>query len=143
MTQPATTFALLHQHDACNSGYRKLAKHLGGVIKYGRNKPIPLLTILDNNGLDDALWSLRATVEPWKQEAAFMGDCIGHVRRARVKYSTHHLSAWEVANRVADVVFSHALFDIGDSTYKAERAWQAKRLRQYLTGTARKIKRTA
>jgi hypothetical protein len=59
-----TTFDLLRKHGACESGYRKLAKHLGGVNSYGRDTPIALAVVLDSNGLDDALWCLRATTEP-------------------------------------------------------------------------------
>ena len=55
-----TTFELLRGAGACPAGYNKLAAHLGGVTKYGRDAPISLLTILNSNGLDDALWSLRA-----------------------------------------------------------------------------------
>lgn len=56
-----TSFSLLRQHGACESGYRKLAKALGGVDQYGVENPINVLTILETNGLDDCLWSLRAT----------------------------------------------------------------------------------
>ena len=62
-----TTFDLLRRNNACKDGYSKLAKHLGGVVKYGRATPISLLTILDSNGIFDALWCLRATMEPFEQ----------------------------------------------------------------------------
>ena len=61
MTTLTTTFTLLRQADACTEGYRTLAKHLGGVTKYGADTPIDLLTILDSNGLLDTMWCLRAT----------------------------------------------------------------------------------
>lgn len=57
-----TTFALLRKHNACESGYHKLAKFLGGVKKYGETTPINLLTVLYSNSLDDALWCLRAVL---------------------------------------------------------------------------------
>jgi hypothetical protein len=59
-----TTFKLAHESGACTEGYRKLAKHLGGVGKYGKDTPIPLSKIVESNGLADALWTLRCTVEP-------------------------------------------------------------------------------
>ncbi len=37
-----TTFNKLHKYGACIDGYRKLAKYLGGVNKYGKDTPIPL-----------------------------------------------------------------------------------------------------
>ena len=59
----STTFKTLREHSACVSGYRKLAKHLGDVKAYDENKQIDLLIILESNGFDDCVWSLRATLE--------------------------------------------------------------------------------
>jgi hypothetical protein len=58
-----TTFDRLKKAGVCEDGYKKLAKSLGGVTKYGLNTPINLLHILESNGVDDCLWALRATVE--------------------------------------------------------------------------------
>ena len=55
-----TSFKLLHDAGACKERYRFLAKALGGIKAYGRDTPITLLQILNINGLDDALWALRA-----------------------------------------------------------------------------------
>jgi len=62
-----TTFNLLREHRACEGGYKKLAKTLGGIRKYGKDTPIAFMVILDSNGIDDAVWSLRAV--PKEQEA--------------------------------------------------------------------------
>src|SRR3990167_10818714 len=59
-----TTFAKLKESGACTEGYRKLAKSLGGVNEYGKDTLIPLDKILDSNGLDDTIWTLRCTAEP-------------------------------------------------------------------------------
>ena len=56
----STSFALLHDANACEDRYRHLAQALGGITAYGRETPITLLQVLDANGLDDALWALRA-----------------------------------------------------------------------------------
>ncbi len=58
-----TSFNALCKAGACEEGYKKLAKALGGVRKYGASVEINLLTILESNGFDDAVWSLRATVQ--------------------------------------------------------------------------------
>jgi hypothetical protein len=73
----STTFAKLKEFGACESGYKKLATHLGGITKYGRDKPINLLTILDSNGVKDCVWALRAAVEPDRDKIArlFACDC--------------------------------------------------------------------
>lgn len=60
MKMPTTTLAKIRAHAPCESGWRKLVTALGGVHKYGEHTPITLMRILDSNGLDDALWALRA-----------------------------------------------------------------------------------
>ena len=57
---PTTTLRLIREHGPCAGGWKKLCKSLGGQSKYGLDTPITLLQILDSNGLDDALWCLRA-----------------------------------------------------------------------------------
>ena len=63
-TELTTTFAKLKATSAYESGYKKLAQHLGGITKYGKDTPINLLTILESNGVDDMMWSLRAVDNP-------------------------------------------------------------------------------
>jgi hypothetical protein len=53
-----TTLAKIREHSPCSDGWAKLLKHLGKT-KADR-KPLAIVTILDSNGLDDALWCLRA-----------------------------------------------------------------------------------
>jgi hypothetical protein len=67
-----TTFSRLRKAEACTSGYKKLAAHLGGINAYGKDTQIDLLTILASNGLDDALWCLRATEQICDRVARLM-----------------------------------------------------------------------
>lgn len=53
-----TTLNALRAHSPCWSGWTKLLTHLGKTK--ADDEPLPLLTILESNGLDDALWCLRA-----------------------------------------------------------------------------------
>ena len=53
-----TTLRLLREHHACEDRYTVLRKAL--PPRYGSNTPIPISRILESNGLDDALWALRA-----------------------------------------------------------------------------------
>ncbi len=53
-----TTLDELQKHKACKDRYQILTAALGP--KWSNKKRIPLVTILETNGLDDALWSLRA-----------------------------------------------------------------------------------
>jgi hypothetical protein len=53
-----TTLIKIREHQPCIQGWTKLLKHLGKVqADYAE---LGLLTILESNGLDDALWCLRA-----------------------------------------------------------------------------------
>ena len=71
MTTPVTTtLKALREHNACVEGYNKLVCHLSGEeydeektshIRFHYDKEINILTILESNGLDDALWALRAS----------------------------------------------------------------------------------
>ncbi len=53
-----TTFAAAHAVGACVEAYKKMAKALGGIENYGRDKPFTLTQVLNVLGLDDALWVL-------------------------------------------------------------------------------------
>jgi len=88
-----TTFRSLREHDACVERYEHLRKALPRG-EYGDDTPISLLTILDVNGVEDALWALRAC-----------GDgAIPIARELTIRCAEHveHIGAPEVAacNRV-------------------------------------------
>lgn len=150
-----TTFDRLHKAGACEDGYRKLAKHLGGIRKYGRNTPITLLTVLDSIGLDDALRGLRATVEPaegfardtacdFAERARNHGGTPDPRSIAAVETARRHArglatddeltaaraAAWDSRVAAGDAFWaaSWAAWDAG----VAERQWQSERLRARL-----------
>ena len=60
-----TTLNDIRAHNPCPDGWRKLLAYLGKTE--ADDEPLSLLTILDSNGLDDALWALRA-VEGYDRE---------------------------------------------------------------------------
>jgi len=53
-----TTLTKIREHGPCADGWKKLLDGLG--VKRTNKKPLPLERILEINGLDDALWALRA-----------------------------------------------------------------------------------
>jgi hypothetical protein len=53
-----TTLNKIRKHGPCAAGWAKLLRHLGKT--QADDEPLALVTILDSNGLDDALWCLRA-----------------------------------------------------------------------------------
>jgi len=79
-----TTLAALREYDACVSGYNKLVCALTGRefdadhphwIKCDHSDPITLSYILNSNGFDDALWTLRAV----EQTPKFHRKCLRYV----------------------------------------------------------------
>jgi hypothetical protein len=77
-----TTLNEIRAHDPCREGWGKLLKHLGKTK--ADDEPLPLLTILESNGLDDALWCLRAaSLERLSRH--FQAWCAEHV--------AHHFEA--------------------------------------------------
>jgi hypothetical protein len=57
-----TTLNAIRSFSPCTYGYTKLLKHLKKTK--GDNDPLSLLTILESNGLDDAIWCLRTEQKP-------------------------------------------------------------------------------
>ena len=53
-----TTLNKIRKHSPCPSGWKKLLTYIGKTE--ADYEPLSLLTILDSNGLDDALWCLIA-----------------------------------------------------------------------------------
>ena len=86
-----TTLKALRDHKACVSGYNRLACHVTGnayaefrkgYVRYRYNEPISLFSILLSNGIDDALWALRAcpqTPEMVRAERLFAVWCARQV----------------------------------------------------------------
>jgi hypothetical protein len=54
-----TTLREIRKFSPCEDGWRKLLAHLGKTC--ADDEPLPLLTVLDSNGLEDALWVLDKT----------------------------------------------------------------------------------
>ncbi len=114
MTELTTTFALLRQHEACARGYETLARHLGGVTTYGSGTPIPLLAIMESNGLDDTLWALRAVPEEQGTERDRLA------RLLAADYAEHVLPCWTAIypddRRVGDCIAVARQYAAGEAT---------------------------
>ena len=57
-----TTLNQIRSHSPCAGGWAKLLKHLGKTT--ADDEPLSLLTVLDSNGLNDAIWCLRTEATP-------------------------------------------------------------------------------
>lgn len=73
-----TTLAKIREHGPCASGWRKLLAHLGKTK--ADDEPLALLTILDSNGLDDAIWSFRTLPEHSATWRHYTVDCVERVK---------------------------------------------------------------
>ena len=73
-----TTLRQIRQHSPCSEGWRTLLTFLGktGVD----DEPLPLVTILQSNGLDDTLWCLRTITGYDKEIIRFALACAQDVR---------------------------------------------------------------
>ena len=75
-----TTFRKAKEAKACIESYKRMAKAVGGIKKYGLDTPIPLDKILEVCGLNDTLWTLGIVLEPADREIRlFVCDCVERV----------------------------------------------------------------
>ena len=75
-----TTFAKLHEHGACMEGYINLHGLWVVSTSTAKTMPISLEKILESNGLQDTIWSLRATMESSENLLTeFVCKCAEHV----------------------------------------------------------------
>jgi len=146
---PTTTFRKLREANACADRYAVLKSALPGR---GDDDPITLLEILDANGLDDALWALRACDDAECFARLLMCDYAEHVlpyferefpndtrRFARGEEAADALAAaadavWAAADAGRDAAWAarDAARAAADAARDAERTWQEQRLRELL-----------
>jgi len=109
-----TTLNKIRDNKPCRSGWLKLLRNLEKTKP--DNEPISITTIIDSNGLDDALWCLRAVDGHEREMRLFAVDCARSVQSLIT----------DPRNIVAlDVAESHANGFASDNELKA--AWAAAR----------------
>jgi len=72
-----TTLARIRANRPCREGWEKLLAHLGKTK--ADDEPLPLLTVLDSNGLDDALWVLSFAMPDDRLTRHFQAWCADQV----------------------------------------------------------------
>lgn len=75
MTKYITTLKQIRNNSPCEDGWKKLLIFLGK--KKADQEPLDILTILKSNGIDDAIWCLRAVLE----------DCDADIERLAVTFA--------------------------------------------------------
>ena len=92
-----TTLNKIREHEPCIDGWRKLLRHIGKA--QADDEPLALATILQSNGLDDALWCLRAVDGHEKEVRLYAVWCARQVQHLMKDPRT--LAALDVAERHA------------------------------------------
>jgi hypothetical protein len=68
-----TTLNKIKSHSPCDDGWEKLLNHLGKTK--ADNEPLSIATIIQSNGIRDAVWALRAVEGKDKEIRLFAADC--------------------------------------------------------------------
>ena len=93
-----TTLNKIKTHGPCLNGWRKLLRGLGKTE--ADTEPLAITTILDINGLDDALWCLRAVDGHDREIRLFSVRCARRVQHLMT--DPRSLAALDVAERFAN-----------------------------------------
>ena len=111
-----TTLNAIREHAPCEEGWEKLLRHLGKTK--ADDVPVSIVTVLDSNGLDDALWCLRAVKGYDREIRLYAVWCARQVQPLMT--DPRSIAALDVAERFAN----------GESTDKelaaaGDAAWDA------------------
>ena len=105
-----TTLNKIRAKSPCKDGWEQLLKHLGKTK--ADDEPLLITTILDSNGLDDALWCLRAVDGHEREIRLFAVDCARSVQHLMT--DARSISAIDVAERYAEgLATDQELMDAG------------------------------
>jgi hypothetical protein len=114
-----TTLNKILACDPCHSGWEKLLKHLGKDA--ADDEPLDLLTILESNGLDDALWALRAVDGFDREKRLFAVWCARQVQHL----GPPEMGGWlDTIERYANGKATDA--ELAEVRAAAEAAWAAR-----------------
>ena len=93
-----TTLKAINKHDPYPDSWRKLLRHLGKTE--ADDEPLSIVTILDSNGLNDALWCLRAVEGRDREIRLYAIWCARQVQH--LMRDQRSLTALDVAERYAN-----------------------------------------
>jgi hypothetical protein len=111
-----TTLNKIRAQHPCESGWKKLLAYLGKTKP--DDEPLAITTILDGNGLDDALWCLRA-VEGYDREIRLYAVwCARQVQHLMT--DPRSIAAVDAAERFANGEATAAWAAAGDAARAAQ-----------------------
>ena len=120
-----TTLNAIREHSPCHEGWEKLLRHLGKTK--ADDEPVSIITILDSNGIDDALWCLRAVTGYDRELRLYAVWCARQVQHLMT--DPRSVAALDVAERFANGEAGEAELDTARAAAWAARdaAWDAAR----------------
>ena len=113
-----TTLNQIESHNPCTTGWRTLLKALGKTK--ADDEPLPLPFILNSNGLDDAIWTLRCLEGADQELRLFAVECARQVQHFMT--DPRSLAALDVAERFANGLATSEELDTARAA-----AWDAAR----------------
>ena len=115
-----TTLNRIWAHGPCAEGWAKLLKHLGKT--QADDDPLPFTTILESNGLDDALWCCRAEPQYAKEWRLYGVWCARQVQH--LLSDQRSIDALDVSERYANGQATDAELETARAAARAA-AWAA------------------
>ncbi len=124
-----TTLNAIRKHSPCAGGWEKLLKSLGKTK--ADDEPLPLVTILDSNGIADAVWCLRALGEEHHRDIRLfncdIAEGVLHIfekqcpddKRPRQAIETARRYALGKATKEELVAAGYAAWDAADAAARA------------------------
>ena len=112
MTTYEVTLKVLRQEKACIAGYNKVVCSLQGqpftnkhrdmksYIRFAYKEPISLSFILENNGLNDALWAMHCIKDAYRDISLFSVWCARQVQH--LMRDSRSTNALDVVERFAN-----------------------------------------
>jgi len=116
-----TTLNQIRDGSPCAEGWKKLLAHLGKTK--ADDEALSIITILDSNGLDDALWCLRAVTGHDREIRLYAVWCARQVQHLMT--DKRSLDALDVAERYANglATADDLAAAIADAWSAADAAW--------------------
>ena len=115
-----TTLNEIRKHEPCKDGWEKLLNYLGKTK--ADDEPLAITTILDSNGLDDALWCLRAVEGHDREIRLYAVWCARQVQHLLT--DKRSLDALDVAERYANGQATEVELVAAEAAAEAA-AWEA------------------
>jgi len=115
-----TTLNKIRAHAPCSDGWKKLLKHLGKTE--ADDEPLSIKTILESNGVDDAIWCLQAVEGKDKEIRLFAVWCARQVQHLMT--DKRSLDALDVAERFANGLASEEELRVARDAAR-DAAWAA------------------